>query len=68
MSLTHRGFVDLPPHAHAGGFDHAAVHEPTGRIYVAHTGNDAVDVIGCGIMPPASRRSRAPAGEALRYA
>jgi DNA-binding beta-propeller fold protein YncE len=45
MSLIHRGFVDLPPHAHAGGFDHAAVHEPTGRIYVAHTGNDAVDVI-----------------------
>ena len=45
MSLTHRGFVDLPPHAHAGGFDHAAVHEPTGQIYVAHTGNDAVDVI-----------------------
>ena len=45
MSLTHRGFIELPPHDHAGGFDHAAVHEPTGRIYVAHTGNDAVDVI-----------------------
>jgi len=29
----------------AGGFDHAAVHEPTGRVYVAHTANDAVDVI-----------------------
>jgi DNA-binding beta-propeller fold protein YncE len=45
MSLTHRGFIELPPHDHAGGFDHAAVHEPTGRIYVAHTANDAVDVI-----------------------
>jgi DNA-binding beta-propeller fold protein YncE len=45
MSLIHRGFIELPPHAHAGGFDHAGVHEPTGRIYVAHTGNDAVDVI-----------------------
>ena len=45
MALRHLGFVDLPPHAKAGGFDHAAVHEPTGRIYVAHTGNDAVDVI-----------------------
>jgi DNA-binding beta-propeller fold protein YncE len=45
VSLTHLGFVDLPAHAKAGGFDHAAVHEPTGRIYVAHTANDAVDVI-----------------------
>jgi DNA-binding beta-propeller fold protein YncE len=35
----------LPAHAGAGGFDHAAVHEPSGRIYVAHTANDAVDVI-----------------------
>ena len=45
MALRHRGFVDLPEHAGAGGFDHAAVHQPTGRIYVAHTANDAVDVI-----------------------
>jgi len=45
MPLTHLGFVDLPPHAKTGGFDHAAVHEPTGRIYVAHTANDAIDVI-----------------------
>jgi DNA-binding beta-propeller fold protein YncE len=45
VPLQHLGFVDLPPHAKDGGFDHAAVHEPTGRIYVAHTANDAVDVI-----------------------
>ena len=45
VSLRYLGFVDLPAHAKAGGFDHAAVHEPTGRIYVAHTANDAVDVI-----------------------
>jgi DNA-binding beta-propeller fold protein YncE len=45
MALRHLGFVELPAHAKAGGFDHAAVHEPTGRIYVAHTANDAVDVI-----------------------
>jgi len=48
MALRHLGFVDLPAHAKAGGFDHAAVHEPTGRIYVAHTANDAVDVIDVG--------------------
>lgn len=48
MALRHLGFVDLPPNANAGGFDHAAVHEPTGRIYVAHTANDAVDVIDIG--------------------
>ena len=45
MPLQHLGFVDLPAHGKDGGFDHAAVHEPTGRIYVAHTANDAVDVI-----------------------
>jgi DNA-binding beta-propeller fold protein YncE len=45
VALRHLGFVDLPPHTKDGGFDHAAVHEPTGRIYVAHTANDAVDVI-----------------------
>jgi len=45
VALRHLGFIDLPAHAKAGGFDHAAVHEPTGRVYVAHTANDAVDVI-----------------------
>jgi DNA-binding beta-propeller fold protein YncE len=45
VALQHLGFIDLPPNAKAGGFDHAAVHEETGRIYVAHTANDAVDVI-----------------------
>jgi len=43
--MQHLGFVDLPAHAKDGGFDHAAVHERTGRVYVAHTANDAVDVI-----------------------
>jgi YVTN family beta-propeller protein len=41
------GYVDLPPHATAGGFDHAAVHAGRGRLYVAHTANDALDVIDC---------------------
>jgi DNA-binding beta-propeller fold protein YncE len=45
VSLQHLGYVDLPAHAKTGGFDHAAVHEPTGRVYVAHTANDAIDVI-----------------------
>lgn len=45
MPLQHLGFIELPAHAKAGGFDHAAVHEPTGRVYVAHTANDTVDVI-----------------------
>jgi DNA-binding beta-propeller fold protein YncE len=42
------GYVDLPPHAKAGGFDHAAVHGGRGRLYVAHTANDTLDVIDCG--------------------
>jgi DNA-binding beta-propeller fold protein YncE len=45
MPLQHRGFIALPAHVKPGGFDHAAVHEPTGRIYVAHTANEAVDII-----------------------
>ena len=45
MSLERLGFVDLPAHVGDGGFDHAAVHGPTGLVYVAHTANDAVDVL-----------------------
>jgi len=45
VALKHLGFVELPPHVKTGGFDHAAVDESTGRVYVAHTANDTVDVI-----------------------
>jgi len=45
VPLKHQGFIDLPAHAGPGGFDHAAIHGPTSRLYVAHTANDAVDVI-----------------------
>ncbi len=45
MSLEPRGFIDLPPNRGDGGFDHAAVHGPSGHLYVAHTANDAVDII-----------------------
>ncbi len=47
MILEPIGEVALPVHAGAGGFDHAAVHGPRGRLYVAHTANDALDVIDC---------------------
>ncbi len=39
------GYVDLPDHPVGGGFDHAAVNHALRRLYVAHTANDAVDVI-----------------------
>src|SRR5262249_21506977 len=42
--LRHVGFVELPKHEAAGGFDHAAVHAASGHVWVAHTANDAVDV------------------------
>jgi DNA-binding beta-propeller fold protein YncE len=45
MSLRLLGHVGLPRSAKAGGFDHAAVHQVSGRLYVAHTANDALDVI-----------------------
>src|SRR5438874_13558799 len=44
VTLALCGFVDLPPHA-AGGFDHADVHLPSGRVFVAHTANGAIDVV-----------------------
>lgn len=45
MALQRIGEVELPAHHTSGAFDHAAVHRGTGRVYVAHTANDAVDVI-----------------------
>jgi DNA-binding beta-propeller fold protein YncE len=47
MILAHLGYIDLPPHVRKGGFDHAAFCRGDGRLYVAHTANDAVDVIDC---------------------
>ena len=47
MSLKLKGYILLPPHKQTGGFDHAAVHRANRQLYVAHTANDAVDVIDC---------------------
>ena len=47
MILEKIGEVQLPAHEKAGGFDHAAVHTGRQRLYVAHTANDALDVIDC---------------------
>ena len=47
MSLTPLGMIELPVSTKAGGFDHAAVHRASSRLYVAHTANDALDVIDC---------------------
>jgi DNA-binding beta-propeller fold protein YncE len=43
--LDHIGYITLPKHVGTGAFDHAAVHARSGHIFVAHTANDAVDVI-----------------------
>ncbi len=45
MSLRILGHIDLPLHVREGGFDHAAVHHESSRLYVAHTSNDDVDVV-----------------------
>ena len=47
MSLELLGHVELPRNLKPGGFDHAAVHRGSGRLYVAHTANDALDVVDC---------------------
>ena len=45
MALRLLGHIELPENRSKGGFDHADIHPPTDRLYVAHTSNDAVDVI-----------------------
>jgi DNA-binding beta-propeller fold protein YncE len=47
MSLQLLGHIELPENLKPGGFDHAAVHCGAGRLYVAHTANDSLDVIDC---------------------
>ncbi len=47
MTLRLHGHVELPANRSSGGFDHADVHPPTDRLYVAHTSNDSIDVIDC---------------------
>jgi DNA-binding beta-propeller fold protein YncE len=46
MSLVRADFIPIPQGASAG-FDHADVYMPSRRIYVAHTGADRIDVLGC---------------------
>jgi DNA-binding beta-propeller fold protein YncE len=46
MSLSHVGFVPIPPGA-TPGFDHADIYRAGRRMYVAHTGADRVDVVDC---------------------
>ncbi len=47
MILEQVGEIRLPAHAGPGGFDHAAMHNSRRRLYVAHTANNALDVIDC---------------------
>jgi DNA-binding beta-propeller fold protein YncE len=47
MALRLLGHIDLPAHRSDGGFDHADIHPPTDRLYVAHTSNDSIDIIDC---------------------
>ena len=46
MSLERVGFIPVPV-GEKPGFDHADVYRRGGRMYVAHTGADRVDVIDC---------------------
>jgi DNA-binding beta-propeller fold protein YncE len=46
VSLSHVGFIPVPPGAKPG-FDHADVYRAGRRMYVAHTGADRVEVIDC---------------------
>jgi len=45
--LRFSGTIELPEHIQPGGFDHADMHPASRMLYVAHTSNDALDVIDC---------------------
>jgi hypothetical protein len=70
MPLSLVTHIELPAHKSSGGFDHADIYAPTDRLfmpptdrlYVAHTSNDAIDVIDCARMVCASELSPGPAG------
>ena len=47
MTLEPRTDIALPAHHKPGGFDHAAIHRARAHVYVAHTANDALDVMDC---------------------
>jgi DNA-binding beta-propeller fold protein YncE len=47
MSLIRAATVELPEHIKKGGYDHAAIHYGTNRLFIAHTINNSVDVIDC---------------------
>ncbi len=47
MTMKSVAYIDLPAHRGAGGFDHADIHLPSDRLYVAHTANDELNVIDC---------------------
>ncbi len=47
MALQPISSIKLPDHIAPGGFDHASVHRAGRRLYVAHTINNALDVIDC---------------------
>jgi DNA-binding beta-propeller fold protein YncE len=47
IMLKLSGFIELPEHIQPGGFDHADIHPANRMLYIAHTCNDALDVIDC---------------------
>jgi len=47
MPLKRSAYIHLPHHEGHGGFDHAAGHSCLGLLYVAHTPNNALDLIDC---------------------
>ncbi len=45
--LKSAGSIELPDHIQSGGFDHADIHPASRTLFVAHTSNNALDVIDC---------------------
>lgn len=45
MGLRLLGEISLPAHKNPGGFDHGAVHEPSGHVFLAHLASATVEVV-----------------------
>jgi DNA-binding beta-propeller fold protein YncE len=45
MAMEPAGDIELPAHSGPGGFDHGDVHQPTGRVFIAHTANGTIEVL-----------------------
>ncbi len=66
MTLELRDTIALPPHER-GGFDHADVHPPSGRVFVAHTALGQVEILDGAVGTHAGTVPDCPEASGMLY-